>query len=265
METQNSQWLPTAQVFSAELALQQGRIPEAHHRAQQAEHLPILLMHSFYVPQLTLAKVLLAQDTVVSREQADRLLTELLQFIERTHNHRYLIEVLALQAILVDAQGDQATALDKLEQAIHLAEPGGWIRLFVDLGPRLAILLNQLGRQGIAPDYIGQILAAFGNEERGARHDEPGQEKTQPPSFSFPPLVESLTDRELEVLALLAQRLSNKEIAAQLVISPGTVTQHTHNIYQKLNVDGRRQAVSKATEIGILSPLQPSHLGSVAD
>jgi LuxR family maltose regulon positive regulatory protein len=69
-----------------------------------------------------------------------------------------------------------------------------------------------------------------------------------------PSLVEPLTDREEEVLALLAQRLTYKEIAAQLIISPGTVTQHVHNIYQKLEAKGRKQALAKATELGILSP-----------
>ncbi len=73
-------------------------------------------------------------------------------------------------------------------------------------------------------------------------------------SVSQGKLIESLTERELEVLVLLAQRRSNKEIAAGLVISPGTVKQHTHNIYQKLNVKGRRQAVREAIELGILNP-----------
>jgi LuxR family maltose regulon positive regulatory protein len=151
-----------------------------------------------------------------------------------------MIEVLALQALLDDAQDDQVGALDKLERAIHLAEPGGFMRTFVDLGPPMANLLMRLGQQGVSQDYVAQILKAF--------------PQAQPPPLAAAQsqLIEPLTKRELEVIALLAQRLSNKEIAIEMVISPATVRNHTHNIFDKLNVKGRRQAVTKATELGIL-------------
>jgi LuxR family maltose regulon positive regulatory protein len=104
----------------------------------------------------------------------------------------------------------------------------------------MAGLLRQLRRQGIAPHYIEQILTAF-------------------PDSAVPEIVltdtdlpEPLTNRELEILALLSEGLTNKEIAAQLVVSPGTVTQHTHKIYQKLMVKNRRLAVIEATKLGIL-------------
>ena len=116
------------------------------------------------------------------------------------------------------------------------------IRVFVDLGPKMAALLHQLAAQRAAPGFIARLLDAF----PAARSPEPAPRQAG--------LIEPLSERELEVLALLAQRLSNKEIARELSISPMTVKRHTVNIYQKLLVSGRREAVAKAVALGILLP-----------
>jgi LuxR family maltose regulon positive regulatory protein len=163
-----------------------------------------------------------------------------------------LKEITAMQAVLKEAEGQREAALTLLEPVLAWAEPRGYIRLFADLGPRMAGLLEQLRRQGVAPDYIAQVLAAFPDETK----DQGRTTKAPEPSLVVRPsssVIEPLTNRELEVLELMAQRFTNQEIAVQLVISVGTVKQHTHNIYQKLNVKGRRQAAAKATELGILS------------
>ena len=134
-----------------------------------------------------------------------------------------------------------------LEQAVRMAEPGGFIRLFVDLGPRMMALLVRLRGRGVALPYVDRILDAFGREKPAAARLTPvvsPLEQTE--------LLEPLTEREREILALLAQRLSNKEIAQQLVISPQTVKRHTVNLYQKLQINGRREAVSEATRLGLL-------------
>jgi len=133
-----------------------------------------------------------------------------------------------------------------------VAEPGGFIRLFVDLGPRMADLLKQLIKQNVAVGYIGQILAVFRDDERGALPDECDPSTAHLLSSSTQPLVDPLTKRELEILDLLAQRLRNKEIAAKLFILPQTEKKHLNNIYGKLNVGNRREAVEKAKKIGIL-------------
>jgi LuxR family maltose regulon positive regulatory protein len=115
----------------------------------------------------------------------------------------------------------------------------------------LSELLAHLRQWGVAPEYVARILAAFpeSTTDHGRQSTiEPMPLAGRPSS----PLVEPLTDREMEVLALLAQRLTNKEIATQLFISPGTVAQHTHQIYQKLDVHNRRQAVAKAKALSIL-------------
>jgi LuxR family maltose regulon positive regulatory protein len=247
-ETRSEGLRPLAQAFQAELAVRQGDAGAARHWATTiGPYLPLTAMPYFYAPQLTLPKVLLALDTSTSREQAAAALDRLHAFVTATHNTRFTIEVLALQAMLHDAQGDEQAALARLQQAIALAEPGGFIRLFADLGPRLASLLSQLRQTGVLPGYTGQILQAC---------SESAPPASRPPTAAAPTglmeLVEPLTDRELEVLALLAQRLTAKEIAQTLIISPLTVKRHASNIYSKLQVNGRREAIAKAASLGLL-------------
>ena len=211
----------------------------------------------YYVPQLTLAKVLLARDTTESRQQASDLLFRLHSFFTSIHDTRTLIEVLALQALLHDARGEEPAALEKLTRAIALSELGGFIRLFVDLGPKMAVLLDCLANKSVAARYVGQLLAAFRNEEQIVVPDASDQDilPSRPPvspSLHPQPLIEPLTNRELEILTLLEQRLRNKEIAEKLFISPETVKRHTINIYGKLNVHNRREAVARAQELGMV-------------
>ena len=239
-ETDILEYLPVIEAAQAELALRQGRYAEAATWAHSYDPYPFPFLIRFFIPQLTYAKVLLALYNENNLEQISDLLFRLQEHVERLNNTRFMIDVLALQALLKYAQGDQAAALEKLEGAVRLAEPGGWIRPFVDLGPKMASLLYRLQNQDLAQGYISQILDAF-----------PGTE-TSALSVSRVNLVEPLTEREMEILGLLAQQLSNKEIAAQLVISKGTVKQHTHNIYRKLNVNTRWQAVTEANALGIL-------------
>jgi LuxR family maltose regulon positive regulatory protein len=216
-------------------------------------------MYRFYVPQLTQVKVLLAQDTNESLEQAADLLKQLYDFVMSTHNRRFQIDVQALQALLCDSRGEGLAALESLTQVLQLAEPGAFIRPFVDLGPRMADLLKRLHKKRIARDYIEKILAAFGQEGEQRVEPQAADQPTVSPhqplheSTFSQPLIEPLTNREIDVLELLAQRLSNKEIAEKLFISAETVKGHLQNIYQKLEVGKRRQAVEKAQSSGIIS------------
>ena len=264
LETGNTTLMPVLQAFQAEIALRQGRFAMA---GQWAAHLdpvpPLAPMAELFSPHLTLVKVWLAQDTPASRGQAADLLDKSRELVETTHNARFLIEVLALQALLRDVQGERQTALELLEQAVILAEPGGFIRLFVDLGPPLDRLLDRLRWQGVAPDYITQILVAFETTRQGTGDD--GRPTTlaalvpssvvrgrPAPARVSSSLLEPLTPRELEVLTLLGQHLTNNEIAEDLVVSPTTVKTHTLNIYRKLEVNSRKQAVARARELSIL-------------
>ena len=152
-----------------------------------------------------------------------------------------------------------------LRGAIELAEPGGVIHPFVELGLPMSDLLKRLIQKNIAVDYLGQLLTAFSDDAQVAAPDAVEHPSTSPhlprslsprplvsPTPTPQPLVEPLTNRELEILELLAQRLQNKEIADKLFVSTETVKTHLNNIYQKLNVSNRREAVEKAKTLGIL-------------
>ena len=162
VETHSEALLPLVQAFGAELAARQGDVDTAGRWAATVGPLvPFGIMAFFYAPQLTLPKVLLAMNTPASRQQAAAALARLHAFVTETHNTRFTIEVLAMQALLHHAEGNEPAALQALEQAVALARPGGFIRVFVDLGPALVGPLEQLAVRGIAPGYVEQILHAF--------------------------------------------------------------------------------------------------------
>jgi LuxR family maltose regulon positive regulatory protein len=198
-------------------------------------------MHTFYMPELTIPKVLLAAGTPGGRAMAAECLQRIHTHAESTHNVRVVIEVLALEALLHAANNDEKAALAALEQSLALARPGGYIRLYVDLGPDMGDLLRRMQSREPLVEYIASILQAFGN---AADHAAQAKGKKQ--------LLEPLTDREAEILELLAKRYSNKEIAAELVISPATVKGHTINLYRKLSVNKRRDAVRAARALGLI-------------
>jgi LuxR family maltose regulon positive regulatory protein len=129
--------------------------------------------------------------------------------------------------------------MSSLEHALRLAEPEGYVRRFADLGLPMARLLQEARTRQVMPDYVETLLEAF------------GAEVSLPEPFGGA-LPEPLTDREQEVLELMAAGLTNREIAEQLVISPGTVKKHTGNIYGKLDVGSRTEAAARARELDLL-------------
>ena len=150
-----------------------------------------------------------------------------------------LIAALPLQAL---AAAKPAQALDCLRQALELAQPHGFIRTFVEAGPELIPLLQEAARRGIFPSYVGKILAAY-----------PAKAHTKDRMVSASgETLEALSERELEVLRLMAAGLSNREIARKLVLSLGTVKTHLHHIYAKLERRNRLEAVERARQLGLL-------------
>jgi LuxR family maltose regulon positive regulatory protein len=259
VENNNADMLQIAQAFEAELALRQGRIAKASRLARRLGTLKLRPMHKFYFPQLTLIKIRLAEDTMASRQQAADLLDQFLTFFRSIHNKRFQIDLLALQSLLFDSQQDEPAALKALTESLTIAEPAGFIHPFVDLGPPMADLLKRLRKQSIAVNYIEKLLAAFRQAgEQTVVLETLDQPATPPherrhPSPLSQPLAEPLTNRELDVLDLLGQRLSTKEIAEKMFISTPTVNTHLRNIYGKLNVNKRREAVDKAHALRILT------------
>ena len=246
-----------AQALQAFLALRLGRKAEAQRWAAAYDRsLPLMPMPMFYAAPLLLAKILLDQASPQSSADVDSWLSRLHEFVVTTHNTRFHIEVLALQALRHAMCGEHTAALDALAAALQLAEPGSLLRVFLDLGQPMASLLERLVERGDAPGFGHKVLHAF--PALAARSITPapfaGALETASESFAVQTvLVEPLTRREQEVLNLLAQRHTAGEIALQLVISEKTVKRHTANIYQKLGVNRRQDALTAARAAGILA------------
>ena len=187
--------------------------------------------------QIALARVLVAQRRWT---EALHLLAQLAEGAETGRRFGRLIEILALQALAWQQQGDTARALIALEKALTIGEPEGYVRVFVPM----ATLLQQAAARGIAPDYVSGLLAILGTEKM-----ESASAPASPGAIS---LVEPLSSREFEVLKLLGEGCSNQDIAKALVITVNTVKKHTSNIYGKLGVHNRTQAVVRAQELGLL-------------
>jgi LuxR family maltose regulon positive regulatory protein len=193
--------------------------------------------------EVACARIFLAKDQPT---QALQRLEPVLQRASAGQRWGHVIEIQLLQALAHQRLQEEAQALDVLSEAVRLGEPEGYIRSFVDEGPPMAALLYQLrkqNRKGPAP-YLDQLLAAFQQESR-ARMQPRGQTQTQP-------LPDPLSQREREVLQLLAQGASNQEIGRELVIAIDTVKRHVSHIFAKLGVQNRVQAARQARELGLL-------------
>jgi LuxR family maltose regulon positive regulatory protein len=197
---------------------------------------------------ITLARVLLARyksdRADGSMLEATGLLERLLQAAEEGGRTGSVIEILVLQALAHEAQDESPSALVSLERALALAEPEGYVRIFVDEGRPMAQLLSEAAARGIMPDYTAKLLAVFEAEERKSE-----DRSYLPPAQS---LTEPLSQRELEVLRLIAQGLSNREIGERLFLAVITVKGHNRNIFRKLQVRRRTEAVARARELDLL-------------
>jgi LuxR family maltose regulon positive regulatory protein len=200
---------------------------------------------------ITLSRVLIAQykvNHVVDHiHNAMKLLGRLLKATKDGKRNGRVIQILLLQALVYEALGDTPSALKPLERALTLAEPEGFIRTFVDEGPPMASLLYEALKRDVAPAYVQRLLAAF----PVATSEENMPVKSQVDQSE---LIEPLSEREIEVLQLLAKGLTNQAVADRLVLSIHTVKAHTRSIYSKLAVNNRTQAVDRARTLGVLPP-----------
>ncbi len=253
LDTGNAPLLQLAYAFQAELALRQGKIAEALQWTKSYTPEPFATAHRFYVPQLTLARILLTINTKESRQQAADLLTRLHGFYTSIHNYYCLINILAMQALLYNFLGDEAAADKKLTQALSLAESGGFIRHFLDQGADMRNILLRLENRGAASEYIKKLLQAFKQEQFTNSSESIPKSTTEATIIASASIPNPLTHREQEIMELLSKRLSNQEIADRLFISRETAKRHIANMYKKLMVKNRRQAVEQAFSQGILS------------
>jgi LuxR family maltose regulon positive regulatory protein len=159
-----------------------------------------------------------------------------------------LIAHLSLQAVAHHSQGKTDTARSHLYRAIALGEPEGYVRTFVDLGGPMRVLLQIAAREGISPAYVSRLLAAFpAREFDSAPPRAAGLER-----LGDVYRVEPLNDREVQMLRLLAARLSYREIAEELYLSLNTIKWYVKNIYSKLGVHKREEAAARGRELGLI-------------
>lgn len=193
---------------------------------------------------LSQARVCLAQgDTSTALE----LLASVYREMEAKGWHDERLKIMVLQSIARYMHGEKEGAIKILIDALILAEPGGFIRLFVDEGPLIAELLQEAVTQGTMQDYINKLLHALKIENQN-RNDQISQ--SSPPDYQS--LVDPLSQRELEILELIAQGLSNSEIGERLFLALDTVKGHNRNIFSKLQVKRRTAAVARARELGLI-------------
>jgi LuxR family maltose regulon positive regulatory protein len=169
--------------------------------------------------------------------------------MESRHSTNRVIQILAQLAAVNQRLGNTTQALEFLQRAVLLAQPGGFVRSFVDAGPTIMPLLDQLHRRNVATEYISKLLSAGEVTWIADLPQVHSQLDGDPDEVK---VFEPLTHREEDILRLMGRGLTNQEIADDLVISPHTVRAHATKIYAKLGVTNRTRAVHKARQLGIL-------------
>jgi LuxR family maltose regulon positive regulatory protein len=251
-EQRNMGGLMAAYAFLGRLALLQDKVEEASRWLELAGEQKVWGSMLFLEdPPITKARLLLAKGDIISVAQGEMILTHLLQHVKAMHSTRKTIKVLALQAWAYDLQGRETEAFAVLEQALALGCPGGFVRAFTDLPPLLKVVaeLRRHRKEQMEPDdkldaYLQAILVAMSPapEQAVSTRELMRQEGLDP-----------LTERELQILYLLEKGLTNREIASELVVTPGTVKLHTRHVYRKLSVNNRQTAVTLARALGLLA------------
>jgi len=250
-----------AESCRARVSLAQGDLAAAQRwvRAFDADpHAPSMF---FWLenPLITRARIQIVIGADAGLEKALTFLTSLQEQFAALHNTFQWIQVTVLKAMALEEQGKGEEALAVLQEALALAGPRGWVYPFVEMGPPMAVMVRRLAERGLTMDYGEALLATFAREESristGAGESEnhaAGASTPAPADGSAANVERLLTQRETEILAQVAEGLSNKEIAAKLFLSTETVKKHLYNTYQKLEADSRITALAKARSLGIL-------------
>lgn len=224
-QKQFEQQIPVLIEAKIRLCLEQNEIGEAYHLA---------MLHDLLLSQ---ARVFLAQ---AKPQNALDVLTRYEQQEEEQDWVDVRLKVMLLQALAYQMDNQLTEALRLLQKLIRSTKPEGFIRLFVDEGEPMKQLLSELSSQGFMPDYTRKLLNAFDSS-------------TSHPTLSAnQALIEPLSERELEILQLVAEGLSNREISERLYLALSTIKGHNRNIYGKLGVSRRTEAVALARELGLL-------------
>jgi len=237
--------LALADSFYVEFALRQGDVARAKELSDDLDFDIRPPLWFFYVPQLTPAKLLLARGSDRDLEEARSRLMDLDRDMATVNRKSVRLDTLALLALVHDRMGDDTRAMSALEAALSLAEGSGLVRSFVDLGEPMEALVGRW--------ILGEPMHEHGNRVMQAFDAEAQARQAHTGAFGQP--GSELSPRELEVCRLLASGLTKKAIAATLAISAETVKSHVRNLYGKLGVKNRVEALNEARRVGLLDPL----------
>jgi LuxR family maltose regulon positive regulatory protein len=241
--TQVRVWLAQGDLESAARWVERRNFESAAVAAELEKHLHGDSLHYLrQVEYVALGRFYVAQGHL---DQALEVLEPLSRATERQGWGLLLIEILTLQALALQSQGDLEQALTVLDRALTLGESEGYVRTFVDEGEPMADLLREAASREMAPEYVSRLLGVFEVSEHGALQEVEIVRGTQP-------LAEPLSERELDVLRLLNTSLSSAEMADELVVSVNTVRTHIRSIYSKLGVHSRYEAVDRARELNLI-------------
>lgn len=248
----NPYLLSVAKAFEADLQLRLGAVDDAFAWSGTYDSAIMRPALRFYTPRLTLARTYLAEGSPDSLAKVSSLLATSESYFRKTNNYQFLIKVLALQALLAEKLGSREKAIDKLTESFALAEPRGFVRTYVDMGQDLADLLVAIPPEHPFAEYAGRLLPIFSKKGMPLAQSKGSVDQTKTEPNAQSPASSLFTNREHEIVLLLHKRLSNQEIADNLFISCGTVKRHTANIYKKLQVKNRREAVDRAISLEII-------------
>ncbi|MGB5276967.1 MAG: LuxR C-terminal-related transcriptional regulator, partial [Gammaproteobacteria bacterium] len=243
------QYLSMVDSCYARIALLRGDMKSAADHAQMISDkpTPANLFMWLESPPITKARVLIASGSQESLQNAIRLLGEIRQQNEACRFTCQTIEVAVLQSMMLEKQGHSDAALAALEEAVTMAQAGGWIRPFVELGRPMVELLERLAAHNGGTDFLHRVRKTCVAMSARTTGTAAGTRTSGTAGESWS--IEPLTRRELDILELLVERLQNKEIASRLSVSPETVKTHLKHLYQKLDVNNRREASVKAAKI----------------
>jgi len=247
----NKELLVVAKAFQVELWIRSGRKRVAEKWLNQIDKLPLLPVYRMYSPYITEIKARMIQGTGESLERAVKRTDELIAFFTKTHHTPMLIELYALLAQLSQIRGFRDTADKAFYNALRLASSGRFINIFSSIAPEAMYgLLQRQQKNDINDLYLDLLTQRFAPPTDAINKNRSGfKTSTAGPSEDW----QALSERELEILSLFSNRLSNKEIASDLYISVNTVKRHAINIYKKLGVHNRREAVERAVDLNLFS------------
>jgi len=226
--------IPEVAAMQVLIWLHQGNLQAAAHLAQ-AHDLPI-----------SQARVDLARGDTSAALVA---LESLRERMEAKDWKDELLKVTVLQTAALYKHGEKDKALQLLAAALMQAEQGGFIQIFIDEGTRMAELLSEAASHGMMSDYIGKVLAMFDSDATEEQRDDKVNPRIAP---AAQPLIEPLSRREINILQLIAEGLSNQEISERIFLALSTVKGHNRNIFGKLSVQSRTEAIARARELGLL-------------